>query len=42
MWQEWKQIEVQTKLILAGPKGTDHPEDLGVDLKIILKWILRR
>jgi hypothetical protein len=22
-------------------KGTDHLEDIGIDVKIILKWILR-
>jgi hypothetical protein len=30
------------KFWLECPKGRDHSEDLGVDERIILKWIFRK
>jgi hypothetical protein len=31
---------MRTKVLLESLKGTDHSDDLGVDKRIILKWIL--
>jgi hypothetical protein len=28
------------KVLIRKPKGRDHSEDLGIDGKIILEWIL--
>jgi hypothetical protein len=30
------------KMLVGKPKGRYHSEDLGVDGRIILKWILRK
>jgi hypothetical protein len=34
--------EMSTKSCLQSLKGRDHSEDLSVDERIILKWILRK
>jgi hypothetical protein len=31
-----------TKFWLENPKGKDHSEDLGVDRRIILEWMLEK
>jgi hypothetical protein len=36
------QMRMHTKFWLEGLKGRDHSEDLGIDGKIILEWILRK
>jgi hypothetical protein len=33
---------MRAKLWLLSLKGRDHSEDLGVDARIILEWILRK
>jgi hypothetical protein len=30
------------KILIGNLKESDHPEDLGVDVRILLKWISRR
>lgn len=32
---------MRTKFWFGSLKGTDHSEDLGVDRRILLKWILQ-
>jgi hypothetical protein len=34
------EIEMHTKFLLENLEGKNHSEDLGVDGKIILEWIL--
>jgi len=34
------EMEMQTKLWSENLKGRDHLEDIGIDEKIILEWIL--
>jgi len=34
--------EAYTGFWWGNMKGTDHLEDLGVDMRIILKWIFRK
>jgi putative hemolysin len=34
--------EMRTKFWMESLKGRDHAKDLGVDGRIILKWILRK
>jgi hypothetical protein len=33
-------MENAYKILIGNLKGRDHPEDLGIDWRIILKWIL--
>jgi hypothetical protein len=40
MWHAWGRGEVLTGFWLGGPKVRDHWEDLGVDGRITLRWIL--
>jgi ribosomal protein L30/L7E len=40
MWRAWKRWEIRTNYWSEYLKGTDHSEDLAVDRKIILEWIL--
>jgi hypothetical protein len=42
MWHTWEREEVFTGFWLGGPKARDHCEDLGVDGRITLRWILGR
>jgi hypothetical protein len=34
--------EMHTKFLLENLKGRDHMEDLGIDRRIILEWILKK
>jgi len=36
-----RDIRMHTKFLSDNLKGTDHMEDLGIDGKVILEWILR-
>jgi hypothetical protein len=36
------EIKMHTVLLLENQKGRDHSEDLGVDRKVILEWILMK
>jgi hypothetical protein len=40
MWHAWGRLEVHTTFWLGSLKGGDHLEDLGVDRRITLRWIL--
>jgi hypothetical protein len=43
MWHTWGRSEIHTKFWLESLKGKDHHlEDLSIDERIILKWILRK
>jgi hypothetical protein len=35
-----QEIKISTRLFFEKQKGRDHSEDLGVDGRIILRWIL--
>jgi hypothetical protein len=41
MWQAWVRREMDTEFWWENLEGRYHYEDLDVDAKIILKWILR-
>jgi len=41
MWQEWWTEELQTVIWWRNLREIDHLEFLGVDGKIILKWIFK-
>ena len=40
MWHVWETGEVHVRLLWGDLKETEHLEDLGVDERIILKWII--
>jgi hypothetical protein len=42
MWHAWGRGEVFTGSWLGGPKAKDHGEDLGVGVRITIRWILGR
>jgi hypothetical protein len=42
MWHAWGRGEVFTGFWSGGLKGRDHCEDLDVDEKITLRWMLGR
>jgi hypothetical protein len=42
MWYAWEGWEVHLKFELENLKGRDHLKDLGIDGRIILKWILKK
>jgi len=42
MYQVWRRGETYTVLWWGNRRERDHLEDLDVDEKIILKWILRK
>jgi hypothetical protein len=42
MWHAWERGEICTGFWLESPKGGDHLEDQGIDVRMGLKWILGR
>jgi hypothetical protein len=42
MWHVWATKEVYTGFWLGYLMGRDHLEDVGVDGRIIIKWIFRK
>jgi len=40
MWHVWETGEVQYKVLVGRAEGKKSLEDLGVDGRMILKWIL--
>jgi hypothetical protein len=42
MWHVWKREEVHRGFWLGNLKEIDHLEDLGIEWKIILKWMLKK
>ena len=41
MWHTWGAEEVQIGIWWRNLKERDHLEDIGVDVRIILKWIFK-
>jgi len=42
MWRVWGRGEAYTGFWWGNPRERDHLEDLGIDGKIILRWIFRK
>jgi hypothetical protein len=42
MWHAWKGREIHTEFSLGNVKKREHKEELCVDRRIILKWILKK
>jgi len=42
MWHAWEKLEMHTKFSSEKLKRRDHSEELGVDGRIILGWILSK
>jgi hypothetical protein len=42
MWHVWETGEVHTGFWWGDLRERDHLEDLGVDVRIILKWIFKK
>jgi hypothetical protein len=42
MWGLWETTEVHTGFWCGVLRERDHFEDIGIDCRIILKWIFRR
>jgi hypothetical protein len=40
MYYTWGRREMHTNFLLESLKETDHSGDLGIDGRIILKWII--
>jgi hypothetical protein len=40
MWHIWQQREMHTVFLYKNVKERDHLENVGIDGRMILKWIL--
>jgi hypothetical protein len=42
MWHMWGRGGIRTEFVWEKVKERDHLEDLGIDGRIILKWVLKK
>jgi len=42
MWQKCRRKEMHTEFWLGNLKQRDHWENVGIDMGVILKWILKK
>jgi len=42
MWHVWRRRELHARFLVGKREGKNHLRDLGLDVRIILQWTLKK